>query len=191
MSLKHFLKKNTHNVVLGVFFVFLSAVPLFVSANNNFVSISDFPAFNFSGASSLSIFINSLYTYLIGIAVVLTISEIIWAGFLWMGSGASVTSKESGKKKLEQAIIGLVLVLSPVIIFNIINPQVLSLRLDTNQMEITQPNSKKTTTSSKIKVLTAKEKTAEESKIEKLKFQKPLVQSQSIPGTPSAPALPL
>ncbi len=160
MSLKQFLKKNTHNIILGIFFVFLSAVPLFVSANNNFVSISGFPAFNSSGASSLSIFINTLYTYLIGIAVVLTIVEIVWGGFLWMGSGASVTSKEAGKKKIEQAIIGLILVLSPVIIFNIINPQVLSLKLGTSKINVTQP---KTGTSGSTKVQVVKSGTTKNS----------------------------
>ncbi len=86
----------------------------------------------------MRVFLNLLYQYLIGIAVILAVLEIMWGGFLWMGSGASVTSKESGKKKINMALVGLLLVLSPYLVFQIINPSALSLQLGEN-MPLNQP----------------------------------------------------
>ncbi len=115
--------------------------PITASTTNSgayFVPMTSFPAFKANIQDGLGSFINTLYTYFISIAAVLAVLEITWGGFLWMGSGASITSKESGKKKIEMALMGLLLVLSPVIIFGIINPSVLNLSLGSAKIKITQ-----------------------------------------------------
>ncbi len=105
--------------------------------SDGFISMTGFPAFAQSAdANGMSAFLNSLYQYLIGIAIVLAVVEIIMGGFEFMGSGASVTSKEKGKNRIYMALTGLLLVLSPVIIFNLINPKILSLQIGT---ELTPP----------------------------------------------------
>ncbi len=110
-----------------------------LSIGSGFVPITNFPAFtSYSASSSLTPFINNLYTYAIGIAAILAVIEIIWGGFLWMGSGASVSSKEAGRSKITMAILGLVLVLSPYLILSILNPNMLSLRLGVTTMNINQ-----------------------------------------------------
>ncbi len=127
-------------LLLGIIGAFFAIAHVTFAADTSFVSMSQFPAFNSSTSGGLSGFINSLYKYLIGIAAILAVLEITWGGFLWMGSGASVTSKEAGRNKIMMALTGLLLVLSPVIIFSIINPSVLSLKLGTKAINITQPS---------------------------------------------------
>jgi len=97
-----------------------------------FVSLTKMPLFS-KGTSNgnMSAFLNTLYQYAIGVAVILAVLEVVWGGFLFMGSGASVTSKEAGKNKIGLALMGLLLVLSPYLIFQVINPQATSLKLGT------------------------------------------------------------
>lgn len=114
-----------------------------------FVPLTNFPLFS-NGASSrgISIFLNQLYQYVIGIAIILAVLEVVWGGFLWMGSGASVTSKEAGKSKIGMALAGLLLVLSPYLVFQIINPRATSLKLG-SQIHLTSPPLKSTESFSK------------------------------------------
>ncbi len=118
-----------------------NTVKWLLSAGSGFVPITNFPAFtSYTSSSSLAPFINNLYTYAIGIAAILAVIEIIWGGFLWMGSGASVSNKEAGRNKIIMSIFGLVLVLSPYLILSILNPNMLNLKLGTNSMRINQNN---------------------------------------------------
>jgi hypothetical protein len=106
-----------------------------------FVPLAPIPGLtsNISGnisASTLTQFLNNLYKYLIGLAAVLAVIEIMWGGLEIMGE--SVTKKADGKAKIQQAILGLVLVLSPVLVFTIINPAILNLSLSSLQPLSTQ-----------------------------------------------------
>ncbi len=115
-------------------------------AGAGFVPLTNFPAFtSYTSSATLAPFINTLYTYTIGIATILAVIEIIWGGFLWMGSGASVSNKETGRNKIVMSIFGLVLVLSPYIILSLINPGMLSLRLGTKNLTLKQNSAKKIT----------------------------------------------
>ena len=78
---------------------------------------------------SLDAFFNNLYKFLIGIAAMLAIIEIIWGG-LEYSTQDSVSKKSDGKQRITQALLGLVLVLSPVLVFSIINPSILNLSLN-------------------------------------------------------------
>ncbi|MBP6860483.1 MAG: TrbC/VirB2 family protein [Candidatus Pacebacteria bacterium] len=80
---------------------------------------------------NLPMFLNTVYTLVIGIAVVLAVLQIVRGGILWMLTD-SFTEKSQARHLITVAIMGLVLVLSPVIVFNIINPCILSLSLTGN-----------------------------------------------------------
>ncbi len=117
-----------HTAAAGGAHVSNTATPLSVTSKSTgsakFISLTNFPLFTQgAGIGGMRAFLNSLYKYLIGIAVILAILEIVWGGLLWMGSGASVTSKEKGKNKINMALAGLLLVLSPYLVFQIINPR--------------------------------------------------------------------
>ena len=80
-------------------------------------------------STTLANFFNNLYKYLIGLAAVIAVIEIIWGG-LEISTKDSVSKQSDGKERITQAIFGLVLVLSPVLVFSIINPSILNLSLD-------------------------------------------------------------
>jgi len=86
-------------------------------------------------SAGLAGFFNSLYKFLVGIAAALAVIEIIWGG-LEYSTQDSVSKKMDGKKRIYQAILGLILVLSPVIVFSIINPRILNLDLNLPEIDL-------------------------------------------------------
>lgn len=80
-------------------------------------------------SAALATFFNNLYKYLIGVAATIAVIEIIWGGILYSTTD-SVGNKEEGKEKIRMAIFGLILVLSPVLVFSIINPSILNLSIN-------------------------------------------------------------
>lgn len=81
------------------------------------------------GNGGIATFLNNIYKFLIGIAVVLAIIMIIYGGFEYALSEA-ITSKADGKHKIIQALYGLALVLAPALVFAIINPAILNLQIN-------------------------------------------------------------
>ncbi|HVW82970.1 MAG TPA: pilin [Candidatus Paceibacterota bacterium] len=110
----------------GSGFVPLAPIPGLTSAQSNVTS------------STIAGFLNNLYKYLIGLAATLAVIVIIWGGLEI--AGESVTKKASGKEKIQNAVLGLVLVLSPVLVFTIINPAILNLSLSLQPLSTQAPS---------------------------------------------------
>lgn len=87
-----------------------------------------------ANSAGLATFFNNLYKYIIGLAAILAVIEIIWGG-LEYSTQDSVSKKSDGKERIYQAIFGLVLVLSPVLVFSIINPSILNLSLNLPKLD--------------------------------------------------------
>jgi hypothetical protein len=87
-------------------------------------------------SATLAAFFNNLYKYLIGLAATLAVIEIIWGG-LEIATKDSVSKQSDGRERITQAIFGLVLVLSPVLVFSIINPSILNLSLNLPKLDLT------------------------------------------------------
>jgi hypothetical protein len=85
-------------------------------------------------SNNLAMFFNNLYKYLIGVAATLAVIEIIWGGFE-IATQDSITKNKDGKDRIRGAILGLVLVLSPVLVFSIINPNILNLSLNLKELK--------------------------------------------------------
>lgn len=96
-------------------------------------------------SGGLATFFNNLYKYLIGAAAVLAVIEIIWGG-LEISTKDSVSKQSAGKERITQAIFGLVLVLSPVLVFSIINPNILNLSLNLPALDTKSGGVRQTTT---------------------------------------------
>lgn len=119
----------------------LSVVALFGFASHafaqGFVPLAEIPGLT-SGVTAnsegLAQFFNNLYRYLIGLAAVLAIIEIIWGG-LEMATKDSISKQSEGKERIQEAILGLVLVLSPVLVFSIINPSILNLSVNLSPLD--------------------------------------------------------
>lgn len=88
--------------------------------------------------NTLANFFNNLYKYLIGLAATLAVIEIIWGG-LEISTKDSVSKQSDGKERIQQALFGLVLVLSPVLVFSIINPSILNLSLNLPPIDLAVP----------------------------------------------------
>lgn len=124
----------------SIFFLFIGLVP-HVFAAQDFVPLAPIPGLTEGGAATsgnLAEFFNNLYKYLIGLAAILAIIEIIWGG-LEYSTQDSVSSKSNAKERIYNAIGGLILVLSPVLVFSIINPSILNLSLSLPELDLTAP----------------------------------------------------
>lgn len=133
----------------------LSALSFFVIASTAyaqaFVPLAPIPDLT-QGAttnpSGLANFLNNLYKYLIGLAAALAVIQITWAGLdiaIWHKDAVSAITND--KEKIYNALFGLVLVLSPVLVFSIINPSILNLSLNLPPLE-TKSETKPTTATS-------------------------------------------
>ena len=117
------------------FLVLFFGLPLMALAQSTdigsgFVPLTNIPILAQTGNSfSLDQFLNGLYRICIGIAAVLAVLQIMRAGIMYMG-GDSVTEKKEAKNLIAMAIGGLILVLSPVVVFSIINPEILTLKIN-------------------------------------------------------------
>ena len=113
-------------------FLLLASLPLAALAQDtSFIPLTQNTPFleGAGDASTLPVFLNNLYKICIGLAAVIAVLQIMRAGVMYMG-GDSVTEKKEAKNLIGLAIGGLILVLSPVVVFGIINPDILSLKID-------------------------------------------------------------
>jgi len=96
--------------------------------------LTDTSATSVVQSQDLASFFNNLYKYLIGLAAAFAVVEIIWGG-LEISTKDSVSKQSDGRARIQQALFGLVLVLSPVLIFSIINPSILNLSLNLQPLD--------------------------------------------------------
>ncbi len=121
--------------------LFLGFTPLYVFAQG-FVPLAGIPGLTtgeVAGSGNLALFFNNLYKYLIGLAATLAIIQIIWGGIAIATNKDDVSKILDEKGKIYNAIFGLILVLSPVLVFSIINPNILNLSLNLPPLGTTPP----------------------------------------------------
>lgn len=129
--------------IVSVFFLFLGIVPHVLAAPQGFTALAPIPGLTGEGqtsvinSASLADFFNNLYKYLIGLAAVLAVIQIIYGGFRIAVNKDNVSVLTDSKGKIYNAILGLVLVLSPVLVFSIINPSILNLSLNLEPLNTT------------------------------------------------------
>jgi type IV secretory pathway VirB2 component (pilin) len=130
--------KKTLLILGGLSFFALVPHVFAGEVNNGFVALTNIPGLTDGVANTtggLANFLNNLYKYLIGVAAILAVVEIIWGG-LEISTQDSVSKHHDGKERITQAILGLVLVLSPALVFSIINPNIINLSLNLPPLEI-------------------------------------------------------
>lgn len=113
----------------GLFF----AGTALAASSTGFVPLSPIPNLTTGAttdASGLATFLNNLYKYLVGIAGIIAVIEIIWGGILISTAADNASKVSGGRQKIYNALFGLVLVLSPAIVFSAINPAILNLSLN-------------------------------------------------------------
>ena len=116
-------------LIIGAFFFFGFVSHAFAQG---FVPLAEIPGLTdptTANTKGFADFFNNLYKYLIGAAATLAAIMIIWGG-LEYSTQDSVSKKSDGKQRIYDAIFGLILVLSPVLVFSIINPSILNLSIN-------------------------------------------------------------
>ena len=122
-------------LIIAITLLFVGLVPHVFAETQGFTALAPIPNLTdansaVANSSSLANFFNNLYKYLIGLAAVLTVIVIIYEGIKIATNKENVSSLMDSKSRIWQAIIGLALVLSPVLVFSIINPSILNLSLN-------------------------------------------------------------
>ncbi len=73
-------------------------------------------------------YIKTLYLFAMGIAGVIAMAMIIYAGFRWATAGGNYAAIGDAKNRISNAILGLVLLLAAYLILNTINPSLVHLK---------------------------------------------------------------
>ncbi|MDB5264976.1 MAG: hypothetical protein JWN64_547 [Parcubacteria group bacterium] len=133
-------------------FLILSAFALPAVAfaqENGFKSLTNAPFLQGAGnVDTMPAFLNNLYKVLIGIAATLAVLQIMRAGVTWMTAGDNSEKITQARGLIRDSLIGLLLILSPVIVFSIINPDILKLKIGgIDQLQLPQNTPTDTTTS--------------------------------------------
>ena len=81
-------------------------------------------------SDSLANFFNNLYKYLIGVAAVAAVVQLTFHGIRIALNRDNVAQLLDSKGRVYNALFGLLLVLSPVLVFSLINPSILNLSLN-------------------------------------------------------------
>lgn len=118
-------------------FVFLALPVLAAAQSTPFQPLTNLPGLTQTvSAESLPAFFNNLYKLCIGAAAVIAILQIMRAGTKFFFNKGSVAQNEEGKHLIQNSILGLLLVLSPYIVFGIINPDILDLKLNVDGLRV-------------------------------------------------------
>jgi hypothetical protein len=125
--------------ILSLVFFFLSFVPQVLAQQTGYVPLAPITGLTdpntVNSTNNLATFFNNLYKYLIGIAAVLAVVMIIWEGLRIATNQDNVSVITDGKGKILSAIFGLILVLAPVLVFTVINPSILNLSLNLQELK--------------------------------------------------------
>lgn len=70
-----------------------------------------------------------LYYFIVGVSGISSFFMLVWGGFTWLTSAGSPGKISDAKERITSAVLGLVIILSSYLILQIINPELISLRL--------------------------------------------------------------
>ncbi len=123
--------RTTHYLLLGALLILPVAAAAQGSDTTAFVPLlPQLPGIStLETSTTLAPFLSQIYKICIGAAAVLAVLQLMRAGVMYMG-GDSITEKKEARELITLSIVGLILVLSPVIVFSIINPKILNLDIN-------------------------------------------------------------
>lgn len=130
--------KTLQTTALALVAFSLFAVPTaFAQEGSGFVPLTSLPGLqDVTSSNSIASFLNNLYKISIGAAAVLAVLQITRAGIMYM-TEESIAEKKEARHLITMSILGLVLVLSPALVFGIIDPRILELNVDVSQIRPT------------------------------------------------------
>ncbi len=125
-------KKSLVLIIFSLFFCILFSAK-FVGAveDSDFVPITEDTAGDiWGGGQDLNLpgLIRNIYTYSIVISAILAVIMITIGGIQYMTTG-SYTEKDTGRERMQNAVIGVLIVIGAVLMLETINPQIVELSL--------------------------------------------------------------
>ena len=123
------------NLIASSFVLFFAFAPYAFA--QGFVPLAPIPGLTDVPPTSggLATFFNNLYKYMIGLAAALAVIMITWAGLKIAMNRDNVSTIMDSKGTIYNAVFGLVLVLSPYLVFSIINPSILNLSFNLPKLD--------------------------------------------------------
>jgi len=120
-------------IIVIVVFIFSLFSVSFVYAQDNvkFIPQITIPGGVTEGqemSPNLGVYIKTVYNFTMGMAGILAVVIIMWAGFLWMTARGNAEQVTRAKDYMSGAIIGLVLALGSYTILSIVNPELVELK---------------------------------------------------------------
>lgn len=81
-----------------------------------------------SSVGDLSVYVNALYLWMLGVGVIIAIVMVMIGGFQYVLSAGGIKAGE-GKKRISSAVIGLLMLFSIALIVGVVNPQLLKMKV--------------------------------------------------------------
>lgn len=125
-------KKLTIHIIIFICLL----IPSFVFSQDTFEPLVEIPNVLPETGTSLNNFLPNLFTFIIGLAGILSVVMITYGGFKYATTDAW-QGKSEGKEIIKNAFIGLAITLGAWIILNTINPNLLNLELLIEPIEVT------------------------------------------------------
>ncbi|MFM2414415.1 MAG: hypothetical protein RI911_108 [Candidatus Parcubacteria bacterium] len=87
---------------------------------------------------NLGEFINAVFRMTISIAAVVAVCQFVYGGIVYMMTESGAVQMGESKERMRNALLGLIMLLATYVVFNQINPELLNLGLDLEQLSETQ-----------------------------------------------------
>ena len=87
---------------------------------------------------NLGAFVNALFKMTISIGAVIAVAQFVYGGIVYMMTESGAVQMGESKERMQNALLGLVMLLSTYVIFNQINPDLLNLNVNLQQLPETQ-----------------------------------------------------
>lgn len=130
-------KKYTGILIAIIMFIFsFGAITVYAQ----YVPLAPLPGVGVGGgATTLSNYLESIFKIGIGLAGVFAVLMIIIAGIEYIGGAASPSARSDARKRITNALLGLILALGAWLILNTINPALLNKGLNVTPVAVPVP----------------------------------------------------
>ena len=87
---------------------------------------------------NLGAFVNAAFKMTISIGAVVAVAQFVYGGIVYMMTESGAVQMGESKERMQNALLGLIMLLSTYVIFNQINPDLLNLNVNLQQLPETQ-----------------------------------------------------
>jgi hypothetical protein len=115
-------------IFVGIAMIILTMVEpltLYAQQSQQFLPLTRIPGVDYTSATTI---VDSFVRIVFIAAALLAVIRIIWGGILYLTTEA-VTGKSEGKSMIQDALVGLLLIIVAVLLLTIINPDLLNIRV--------------------------------------------------------------